>query len=292
MAQIRELRNRIKAVGNIERITKTMQMIATAKFQATLKRATEAKPYTTKLAKMVGELAAAADGSASDHPLLAANGDSGKELLVVMSSNRGLCGGYNANILRLAQQYIKQSDKQVDLEVIGKKGIAFFKFVGQTPVNTYTDFTDKTAYDEVETVASDYIARFTAGDYDSIRVIYMEFISNSRQLAQNIQLLPLEPPTADEDAAASSGGTSVYEFSPEPAKLLGELLPLSVKSRFFQCFNDAIVSEQISRMIAMKAATDNAGKINKDLKRSANRARQAMITTELNEIIGGAAALE
>ncbi|MHC4996017.1 MAG: ATP synthase F1 subunit gamma [Planctomycetota bacterium] len=290
MAQIREIRNRIKAVGNIERITKTMQMIATAKFQATLKRAIEAKPYTTKLAKMVGELAAAAGGSAGDHPLLA-NNNSGKELVVVLTSNRGLCGGYNANVLRLAQQHVRTSDKQVDIEVVGKKGIAFFKFIGLAPLNTYTEFTDKTAYDEIETLAADYIERFTGGEYDAIRVVYMEFISNARQTPQNIQLLPLEPPAA-ETGDEVGGLTSVYEFSPDPAQLLGELLPLSVKSRFFQCFNDSIVSEQIARMIAMKAATDNAGKIGKELKRSANRARQAMITTELNEIIGGAAALE
>jgi len=291
MAQLREIKKRIKAVGNIQRITKTMQMIATAKFQAAVRRTQATKPYTAKLAEMVGELAGAVGGEV-DHPLLGADREpTGRELLLVLSSNRGLCGAYNANVLRTSNAYLQEhSDRKIDLEVVGKKGIAYFRFAGHEIAKEYTHFTDKPAYEDVEVVASDYIERFVAGQYDAVHVAYMQFVSNSKQVPRIEQLLPLQPPEAAEDEQ-TSGTRAVYEFSPKPAELLAELLPLSVKSLLFQYFNDAIVSEQISRMVAMKAATDNAGKMGRNLKRSFNRARQAQITTELSEIIGGAAAL-
>ncbi|QNN24991.1 ATP synthase F1 subunit gamma [Planctomycetales bacterium ZRK34] len=291
MAQLREIKKRIKAVGNIQRITKTMQMIATAKFQASVRRAQGTKPYTTKLAEIVGELASAV-GDEVDHPLLGAGRQkTGRELLLVLSSNRGLCGAYNANILRTSMHYLRDhTDVTHDLEVVGKKGIAFFRFAGMEPKRAHTQFTDKPAYEDVEAVASSYIDQYVAGEYDAVRVAYMQFISNARQVPMIEQLLPLQPPTSE--SGESAGGTrAVYEFSPDPAELLAELLPMSVKSRLFQWFNDAVVSEQISRMVAMKAATDNAGKLSRSLKRGFNRARQAQITTELSEIIGGAAAL-
>jgi F-type H+-transporting ATPase subunit gamma len=295
MAQLRELKGRIKATANIKRITNTMQMIATAKFQASVRRATETKPYTEKVAELVGELAAAAQGGEEaggiDHPLLRKpETPTNRELVLILTSNRGLCGAYNANVLRTADHYIKaDTDKIIDVQVVGKKGIAFARFNGYTLDAAHTHIDDKPAYEDVEALGSDYMERFTAGKYDAVKIIYMQFISNARQEPRVLDLLPLQPPKADESA---DGSSAWYDFSPDPAEILAELLPLTVKSQLFQAFNEAVVSEQVMRMVAMKAATDNADQMGKRLKRSFNRARQAQITTELTEIVSGAAALE
>ena len=290
MAKLREVKKRIKAVGNIQRITKTMQMIATAKFQASVRRAQATQPFTKKVAEIAGELASA--GSDIDHPLLKPpRVPTGRVLVLVLTSNRGLCGAFNANTLRTASTFLRsQGDKQIDLDVVGKKGIAYFRFSGRPVRHSHTHFTDKPSYEEVEKLAQEFIAAYEAGKYDSVHVVFTRFISNARQVPQALQLLPMKPP--ESAAGARTGYRPVYEFSPDPETLLGALLPLTIKSQLFQAFNDAVVSEQIARMVAMKAATDNAKKMGRGLKRQFNRARQAQITTELTEIIGGAAALE
>ena len=301
MAKTREIKRRIKAVGNIKRITKTMQLIATARFQAALRRATAAKPYTQKIAELVGELAAAAAGASAGgglaHPLLKPpEPKTNRELLLVITANRGLCGGYNANILRIATQQLRESTgKQIDLEVVGKKGVGYFKYANQAVARVHNQFGDKPSYADVEALAGEYMKLFQEGKYDAVKVVYMEFMSVARQKPVAVTLLPMQPPTdakASGTSAAKSGAGVQYDFSPEPEKLLATLLPLTVKSRLFQTFNEAIVGEQVARMIAMKSATDAAGKMGKALTRKFNRARQAAITTELTEIISGSAALE
>lgn len=293
MARIREIKGRMKAVANIQRITKTMQMIATARCQASQQRALAAQPYARKIAELVGELSASAGGI--DHPLLQSPSPKvGRRLLLVLTSNRGLCGGYNANILRQATAYLREhADQQVDLEVVGKKGLAYFKFAGRAVDTFHSHFTDNPVYDDVERLADGYIQAFSDGTYDAVHVAYMAFHSIARQSAAVVQLLPLQRPGGQEQGDSSAGGAAevVYDFSPEPAELLGELLPVAVKTQLFQWFNEAIVGEHIARMIAMKSATDAAGKMRKELGRTYNRARQTAITTELTEIIGGAAAL-
>jgi len=290
----REIKGRIKAVGNIQRITKTMQMISTARFQAMQKRATEAQAYTQRISEIVSELAAnLGETGEVSHPLLSSpKPETGRELILVISSNRGLCGGYNANLLRTATKEIK-AGKDVTLEVVGKKGSGYFKFTGVPVDSFHSHITDKPEYLDVERLADGYMRDFTDGKYDSVKVVYTAFVSMSKQEARVQQLLPLEPPKAEAGAKASGdeGPMTVYDFSPEPEELLGELLPITVKTSLFQCFNEATVSEQLARMVAMKAATDAAGKMQKGLKRKFNRARQASITTELSEIIAGAAAL-
>ncbi len=289
MAKTREIKGRMKAVGNIKRITKTMQLIANAQFQAASRRATSAKPYTQKIAELVAELAAAS--GAGDQPLLKKPDPAvGRELLLVLTANRGLCGGYNANILRNAMVFLAgNKDKQIDIEVVGKKGVGFFKF-NQTQVHRiHSHFGDKPKFADVEALAVDYMKQFSEGKYDAVRIVFMSFESMSRQKPTVLQLLPLEKPATD---ASKKAAPVEYDFSPEPAMLLAELLPVTVKTRLFQSFNEAVVSEHIARMIAMKAATDAAGKMGKALSRKFNRARQTAITTELTEIIGGTAALE
>ncbi|MEM6856112.1 MAG: ATP synthase F1 subunit gamma, partial [Planctomycetota bacterium] len=291
---IREIKGRMKAVGNIERITKTMQLIASARFQAMQKKATQSQAYTQKIGEMVGELAAAlGTGGDISHPLISPpDTPANKELVLVLTSERGLCGAYNGNVMRTGLRYVRdeQGLDQTQLEVVGKKGQAFCKFNNLEVAESYT-FGDSPAYEDVEQLAQKYMDAFTAGQYDAVKVVYMKFESMSRQTPTVQTLLPLEPPVAAEDDS-NGPSNSVYEFSPDAETMLAELLPVTVKTTLYQCFMDAVVSEQLARMVAMKAATDAAGKQKTSLKRQFNRARQTAITTELSEIIGGAAALE
>jgi F-type H+-transporting ATPase subunit gamma len=296
MAQTREIKKRMTAVATIQRITKTMQMIATAKFTAAVQRASATKPYTHTIRRLVGELAEAAGDV--EHPLLSGPSEPvGRELVLVISSDRGMCGAYNANVLRTASRHIhglRDDGIGLHLETSGKKAIAYFRFQ-QIDVAERHTIGDSPAYEDVERLASRYIDVFAAGEFDAVRVAYMRFESNARQVPELMQLLPLKPPPASgegDEAAAKAESLATYEFSPSREELLASLLPLAVKAQLFQAFNDAVVSEQIMRMVAMKAATENARDLRRMLHRQFNRARQTQITTELSEIIGGSAALE
>jgi F-type H+-transporting ATPase subunit gamma len=291
MASPREIKKRIKAVSNIKRITRTMQMIATSKFAKAQLRATASKPYTEGVFGLVQQLAEKA-GNIS-HPLISGpvGGPKGKHVFLILTTDRGLCGAYNGSVLRTAVKEIRGCDStERTVEVSGRKGVGYFKFNDVHVETHHAQFGDNPHYEDVERLAQSYMDRFTRGEIASVNVVYMRFISTSRQSPEVLQLLPLKPPTAEGEA--TSGASVQYEFSPEPEELLDELLPVTVKATLYQAFNDAVVSEHVGRMIAMKAATDNAGKMGKDLNRVYNRARQAMITTELTEIISGAAALE
>jgi len=290
MAQIREIKKRIKAVANIRRITRTMQMIATSKFARSQQRAEATKPYTEGVFELVRELAATAGNV--NHPLIdgpAKLEEGAGEVTLILTSDRGLCGPYNGSVLRSAMAELRGRETAGRVvELVGKKGVSFLRFNGVQVARHHSQFGDKPEFEEVQRLAQEYIDQFIAGRITGVRVIYMRYISVGRQTPETLQLLPLKPP-----AIAQTGGiTAQYEFSPPAEELLDSLLPQAVKATLFQCFNDAVVSEHIARMVAMKAATDNAGKMGKALTRQYNRARQAQITTELTEIISGAAALE
>lgn len=300
MGRTREIKGRIKAVASIQRITKTMQMIATARFQAAQKPAVAGKPYAKRITELVSEVAEAVAGEGEsgeglDHPLMSGPTEkAGRELVLVLTSSRGMCGAYNANLLRMATAVLKQlkaDGVEADLEVVGKKGLAFFKFTGVPMAAFHKDITDSPAYEQVEALANGYMKAFTEGRYDRVRVIYMAFESAGRQKTVAASLLPVSRPEVGRGGDAGGKAPVDYDFSPGPAELLGELLPAAVRVELYQYFKDAAVSEHIARMIAMKQATDAAGKMNRTLKRTYNRARQAAITTELSEIISGAAAL-
>jgi F-type H+-transporting ATPase subunit gamma len=285
----------MKAVGNIRRITRTMQMIATSKFARAQQSATASKPYTTALFDLVAELASRV-GDAS-HPLLAGSSRrSGKELTLIITSDRGLCGPYNGNVIRTAMRHLRSHTPAASglIEVVGKKGANVLKFNNFPIAAHHTNFGDKPRFEEVERLAKTYIERFSAGEVDAVRVIYMRYVSAGQQRPEVLQLVPFDQAAAAAKApgTAESKFSSLYEFSPDPESLLGELLPAAVRAVLFQAFNDSIVSEHVARMVAMKSATDNAGKMRKGLQRKYNRARQSQITTELTEIISGAAALE
>mgnify|MGYP001414276995 CR=1 FL=1 len=292
MAQIRAIRKRMTAVGTIARITKTMQMIATAKFTAALARARDSRPYTDAIRKLVGEVSGAAGDY--DSPLFSAQGKAGKELLLVISSDRGLCGAYNGNIFKTAMKHIRSSksrEVEVAVDVAGKKAGAFFKFQKMS-TNSKIIVGDKPKFEDVAKVADRYMEEFSKGEWDAIHVTYMRFESNAKQVSETIQLLPLESENPESLESENVAVTANYDFSPSANEILDDLLPRSIKTTLFQVFNDAVVSENIMRMVAMKAATENANELGKDLRRDYNRARQAQITTELTEIISGAAALE
>jgi len=289
MATIRDLRKRMKAVGNISRITRTMQMIATSKFAKAQHRTVASQPYSQTLFQLVAELAGA--GDQIDHPILSGkNGprDDAQDVTLVITSDRGLCGAYNGQILRAANAHFRSlAHDKGRIEVVGKKGAAFFRFAGVELGAQHTQFTDNPRFDDVARLATGYIDEYMAGAIRSVRVCSMHFVSTSRQTPEIVQLLPFKHKAEDDQA-----GSLLYEFSPDAAELLADLLPSAIKAMLFQAFLEADLSEHVSRMIAMKAATDNADKMGKTIKRKYNRARQAQITTELTEIISGAAALE
>lgn len=296
MANRRVLIKRRKAARNIRKITRTMQLIATARFQAAFNRATATKPYSQKLAELAADLSRAA-GEEVSHPLLATHDEVPRSALVVLTSDRGLAGGYNAGVLRAALAHLdeqKERGIETDVHMVGKKGIGFFRFLRRPIVEQTTGVSDKPRFDQVEPIANALMARFLAGEIASAHVASMQFHSAGVQRPGVVQLLPLaerapEPPAGT--GPVTPGRQIEYEFSPGPAELLDELLPATVRVRLFQAFTDAAVSEQVARMVAMKAATDAAGDMIKTLTRQYNRARQTQITMELLDIVGGANAL-
>jgi F-type H+-transporting ATPase subunit gamma len=288
MPNTREIKGRIKAVANIKRITKTMQMIATSKFARAQIRATSAKPFTEGVFELVQELASGAGDI--DHPLMSGGSADAPELLLILTSDRGLCGPYNNSILRGAMAHLRASQGEISSELVGKKGATFLRFNGISIGQHYTHFGDNPQREDIDRLAEEYMERFSKGEISGVHVAYMRFISAGRQTPEMMQLLPLKPPASDSTEAKTRG--AVYEFSPERNELLDTLLPAAVRATLNQIFADAAVSEHVARMIAMKAATDAASKMGDTLKRTFNRARQAQITTELTEIIGGVAALE
>jgi F-type H+-transporting ATPase subunit gamma len=293
MAHTRALVKRRKAVRNIRKITRTMELIATARFKKALDRVTEAEAYTRKITELAADLSASATNIS--HPLLQQREEVRNTVLLVIGSNRGLCGGYNAGILREANQRIReiQTDNiTLHLELSGKRPINFFRYHGVKPERTYTQFEDKPRFEEVEEVANRYIDGFITGKFDRVEVVYMQFLNAARQVPVVETLLPLSRSAPREERPQTRQRPVEYEFLPSAADILQELLPVSFKVRLFKCFLDAAVSEQIARRVTMKQATENADEMIKTLTRQYNRARQAQITKEIAEVIGGAAALE
>jgi F-type H+-transporting ATPase subunit gamma len=324
MAKARAIVKRRKAVRNIKKITKTMQMIATAKFQKSLKRAVGTKAYTMKVREIVRELASSAENV--EHPLLRKVTDenrTNKIALMVITSNRGLAGAYNGSVLRTAMQYIREQEaagKQIDLYVVGKKGISSFRYQRRATAAT-AEAQDVPRYADVERYSNRAMTEFVNGTIDAVAIAYMNFVSTGVQRPEVMTLLPLGDVAeaaehvagqmAEREAQIKAGmldakrsGAEVraeehkphvevtYDFSPAPRELLDELLPLTVKTAFFQAFLDATTSEHVARMVAMKSATDNADKMAKALTMQYNRARQSQITTELSEIMGGVEAMK
>ena len=295
MANARAIVKRLKAVKNIRKITRTMELIATARFKKAQDRATEAAAYTEKIGEVVADLAAA--GGEISHPLLKEPEAESHVTLLVLTSNRGLCGGFNSGVLRRAVARMREVRAKagvgLELEVSGKRGVSYMKFQNVVPSETYTQFEDQPAFAEVDAIAERYVRAFLNGDLDRLDVAYQRFVSSGKQEPVIETLLPLTGLAEGAGDRAAPGGSRVeYEFLPNARDILDEIVPAAFKARLFKCFLDSAVSEQIARMVAMKGATENADDMIGSLSQKYNRARQAQITSELAEVIGGAAALE
>jgi F-type H+-transporting ATPase subunit gamma len=270
-----------------------MELIATGRFKRAMDRASHAAAYTRKISEIVADLSQA--NLQISHPLLEPRPEPRSTTLLALTSNRGLCGGYNAGVLRLVIARIRetrQTQEALTLEVSGKRGINFLKFQGRPADRTYTHFEDKPTFAQVEELADRFIEAFTSKTIDRLQIAYTKFESASRQVATLETLLPIGSLQTQAHVGATDKQPIEYEFLPSSAEILEEIVPAAFKARLFKCFLDAAVSEQIFRRVAMKAATENADDMIGSLSQLYNRARQTQITSELSEIIGGAAALE
>lgn len=303
MANIRELDKRRKSIRNIRKITRTMELIATARFKKAMDRASAANDYTQRITAIVRDLAAA--GLEVSHPLLAERPEIKSSTILMLTSNRGLCGGYNGSVIRAAVQRrneLSDSSDSFRFEISGKRGIAAMKFRNVAIDQMYTNFEDQPAFGDVAKIADRLMEEFSTGRMDRLDVAYTRFVSVSKQITTVETLLPFSQPKPEDEplagsaVSAASGSSNVakndYEFLPSAESILEEVVPASFRVKLFKCFLDAAVSEQIARMVAMKSATENAGDIIKQLSTTFNRARQSKITQEIMEIIGGVEALE
>ena len=295
MANARALDKRRKSVRNIRKITRTMELIATARFKKAMDRATAATDYTRRITQLVADLSKT--GLKVSHPLLEEHETTENATLLLLSGNRGLCGGYNSNVIRQGigrYRELKETVPQVRSEISGKRGVTAFQFNNLPIDESFTHFDDQPKFEEVELIANRYLDAYTLGELDRLDVSYTKFVSISRQVVVTETLLPLGSleSLGDDDASKpETGGDSLYEFMPSAESILEEVVPTSFKVKLFKCFLDAAVSEQIARMVAMKSATENASDMIKQLSMTYNRARQSQITGEIMEIIGGVEAL-
>lgn len=292
MAKARALDRRRKSVRNIRKITRTMELIATARFKKAMDRSVAARDYTKHLAKILENIASV--GADVAHPLLEIR-PAKRAAVLVLTGNRGLCGGYNSNVVRQGVALLGQwKSEQVPahVSVSGKRGISALKFRGVEIAEPYTSFEDKPEFAAVAPIGRAYLEAYSTGAIDRLDVVYTKFDSIARQQAVTETLLPLAPPQAAGAQAAAKLASDEYDFYPSAESILEEILPASFLSRLFKCFLDAAVSEQVARMVAMKAATENAGGLIKSLSRQYNRARQSQITGEIMEILGGVEALK
>lgn len=307
MAKARALDKRRKSIRNIRKITRTMELIATARFKKAMDRASAATAYTMRISKLVRDLAAS--GLEVSHPLLEGRQATQNAVLLVLTANRGLCGGYNGNVIRNAlvrRTELLAVTPGLVLEVSGKRGISAMRFRKVDMGETYTHFEDQPKFEQVEVIANRYLDAYVTGELDRLDVVYTRFLSSSRQVATVETLLPLgslegadarggpaaKAPLKEGAPGPRRRGETSYEFMPSAKSILTEVVPASFKAKLFKCFLDAAVSEQIARMVAMKSATENAGDLIKQLSTTYNRARQSQITGEIMEIIGGVEALK
>jgi F-type H+-transporting ATPase subunit gamma len=292
MAKARALKGRIRSVTNTRKITKTMELVATSKLKRAQDRVVGARPYAEALKQVIADLVT--PELAERFPLLRqptppAKGGPRRAAVILLTSNRGLAGGFNSNLIKEARRRIEQLEEQgyqVDLHGIGKKGIGFFRYLGRTLASQRVDIADKPTVDHAAEIVQQLIEQYINGDLASVDLVYARFVSALSTPPTVLRILPIAPPEA------SSGRRPDYILKPGPDEILKELLPLYVRNAIFRGLVETAAAEHGARRTAMKNATDNAGEILELLKRTYNRQRQAQITQEIAEIVGGAAALQ
>lgn len=291
----KEIKKRIKSVSNTKKITRTMEMVSTAKSKKSQDRVRASQPYNQRIRKIISHLVEGADISKS--PLLDQRENPKKTVLLVIVSNRGLCGAYNSNVLKMARDKYRElsaQNREVEVHMVGKKGVSFFKFNEIPMTKSYTDIDDKLSFEEFESIPTEMMERFLAEDIDEFLITYTKYISAARQDAVIEKLLPFSiEAEADghEEEETYSPFLANYLYQPSAEEILDSILPYAFKMNLFQFFLESFTAEHIHRRIAMKSATDAASDMIRDLTRSYNRARQSKITQEITEIIGGVNAL-
>jgi len=292
MAKPRELRRRIRSVQNTRKITKTMELVATSKLKRAQDRVVAARPYAAALAEVIGDLYSPA--LAERFALLRQPGAAGvkKVALVLITSNRGLCGAFNANLIREARRRLQELEAQgtaVDLHLVGKKGIGFFRFTRRSVASQRTDIGDRPTAAHAAELVAPLMRAFETGALDAVEVVFAKFNSAISTPPTVQRILPVVPPRADR---RSGGQAADYILKPSADAILERLLPLYVENQMFRALVETAAAEHGARRTAMKNATDNAGDMLDLLRRTYNRARQAQITQEIAEIVGGAEALQ
>ncbi|MCA8914347.1 MAG: ATP synthase F1 subunit gamma [Planctomycetes bacterium] len=287
----KEIRKRIRSVTSTKKITKTMELVATSKMKRAQDRVAAAGPYTEKLNEIISAIA---EGGASlDLPLLQTRTEVKKVAIVLLTANRGLCGGFNANLIKMAKRTIaaeKEKGREVQLTCIGKKGMATLRFQEYAIHRSIVDIPDKPTFDDAHRVVDELVADFISGEVDEVLVVYPHWQGLGSQPPTVKKLLPIEPPKTD--SGDEQKGVLDFIFSPPAADILADLLPRYVTQTMYTMLVMSHAGEQVARRTAMKSATDNAQEMLTHLTRTLNRARQAQITQEIAEIVGGAAALQ
>ncbi|MGV9857975.1 F0F1 ATP synthase subunit gamma [Gordonia sp. NPDC003425] len=307
MASIRELRSRIRSVQSTKKITKAQELIATSRITRAQARVAAAKPYSQEMTKVLSELASAA--GSLDHPLLKERDEPKRAAILIITSDRGMCGGYNANVLRSARELIaliRSEGKDPVLFVMGQKGVGFFSFRGTQLDDSWTGFSQAPEYSDASTATDFLVQLFLAGSgeqvdrpdgegslegVDEIHLVYTRFVSMLTQTPEVRRVAPLVVTAHEEGSPEVSEESRNYTFEPGAESLLEALLPRYVATRVYAALLDSAASESAARRTAMKAATDNAEELSKSLSREANQLRQAQITQEISEIVGGSSAL-
>ncbi|GAA2342877.1 MULTISPECIES: F0F1 ATP synthase subunit gamma [Streptomyces] len=294
-AQLRVYKRRIKSISATKKITKAMEMIAASRVVKAQRQVAASTPYASELTRAVG---AVATGSTTQHPLTTEAENPTRAALLLITSDRGLAGGYSANVIKAAEQATKAltaQGKEVDTYIVGRKGVAYYGFREFKVTESWTGFTDNPTYADAKKIAGpliEAVQKDTAeGGVDELHIVYTEFVSMLTQTPVEHRLLPLSMEKTAEETAAKDVIAPLYEFEPSAEEVLDALLPRYVESRIYNALLQAAASKHAATRRAMKSATDNAEELIKSLTRLANAARQADITQEISEIVGGASAL-
>lgn len=288
MANLIDIRRRIRSVKNTQQITKAMKMVAAAKLRRSQERILSTRPYALELGKVVARLADRQ--SDESHPLLQQR-EENRVLLVVVTGDRGLAGSFNATVIRRTSEVLKRYP-EAELLLLGKKGADFF---ARRPVkvrNAYRSLFSNVAYEDARTIAQDIAKAYTSGEYDAVYLIYNEFKSILQQKLSEERLLPISAPEVPAGTVAGAASEAEYLFEPAAGMILADLLPRFLAFQVYRALLESQASEHAARMNAMSSATKNAGEMISGLTLTYNRARQAQITTQLIEVVSGANALE
>jgi F-type H+-transporting ATPase subunit gamma len=286
--QIRQLRRRIKSVRSTQKITRAMEMIAASRILKAQRRVREARPYAEQIHDIIKGLAASQE--VAQHPLLRVREDVQRVAVVVLTSDRGLAGAYNANILKLGERTIRDEESQgreVDLYIVGRKGGGYFTYRGRRAVRSWEGISDEPVLDDAAGIAETLMERYGSGELDRVWLVYTDFRSSLTQVPVRMELLPVKP----EEFGGGEEIAPEFLFIPDRDVILDRLIPRYVEAKMFHGLLESSASEHAARQRAMKSATDNANDVANSLSRVMNQARQDQITTEISEIVGGAEAL-